>query len=136
MGLHLIKLCVGADNVDDLARWQKSRFRKRAPEHWTRMMPKRKDELLDGGSLYWVIKGRVEVRQKLLDLIPFTDEEGVGRVRLVLDRALVPVVPRPYRAFQGWRYLSAKDAPKDLAKGADPNLPGALKETLAELGLL
>lgn len=99
------------------------------------MLPKRRDEILDGGSLYWVIKGFVAVRQKLLDIRPFTDKEGVSRCHLVYDRELVLVAPQPKRAFQGWRYLAAKDAPSDIGKAAR-NMPEKLRRELAELGLL
>ena len=106
--------------------------------HRTRMVPKRADELRDGGSLYWVIRGEVMCRQRLVDVRPFVDKEGIGRCHLVLEPKLVLVEPRPWRAFQGWRYLAAKDAPRDLdrvAPGAK-NMPEALRRELRELGLL
>jgi hypothetical protein len=94
-------------------------------------------ELLEGGSLYWVIKGNVQLRQKLLDIRPFTDSEGIERCHLVLDRDLVPTTWQPRRAFQGWRYLDQKDAPADLANGGDASaLPPQLRLELAQLGLL
>jgi hypothetical protein len=145
MALNLIKLCVGCESIDDLAQWQTQRladYRRRGEpaelKHTTRMMPRRRDELLAGGSLYWVIKGFVQVRQRLTDIRPFTDAEGIRRCHLVLDSELVAVAPRPFRAFQGWRYYPAKDAPVDLraaAKGAD-DMPAELRRQLAELGLL
>ena len=141
--LHLIKLCVGVDSLQELADWQKKRLKeKRAksqkPEliHVTRQMPKRAAELLDGGSLYWVIKGQIAARQKL---IAFREvkKNGIPHCGLVYDKKLVPVVARPRRAFQGWRYLEEKDAPPDLAgtKGAK-GLPEKLQRELAVLGLL
>ncbi|MFZ0114666.1 MAG: DUF1489 family protein, partial [Xanthobacteraceae bacterium] len=121
MSLNLIKLCVGCDSVAELSSWIKQRLkqkkaRKEKPEHihTTRMVPKRVDELLDGGSLYWVIRGQVMCRQDLVAIRPFVDKDGVGRCRLVLRPKVVPVEPRPFRAFQGWRYLDSKDAPRDL----------------------
>lgn len=145
MALNLIKLCVGCESIDDLALWQRQRladFRRRGEpvelKHTTRMMPRRREELLEGGSLYWVIKGFVQVRQQLIDIRAFTDAEGISRCHLVLDPDLVAVAPRPFRAFQGWRYYPAKDAPLDLraaAKGAD-DMPAELRRQLAELGLL
>ena len=75
------------------------------------MVPKRVDELLDGGSLFWVIKGEVLCRERILGIGPFTDKDGIGRCRIVLDGKVKLVQPRPYRAFQGWRYLPPKDAP-------------------------
>ena len=135
-------MCVGCDSIEDLASWQKeqaARRKKRGekPEitHTTRMVPKRRDELVAGGSLYWVIKGTLAVRQRLVNIRPFVDKDGVGRCHLVLDKQLVVVAPRPRRAFQGWRYLSAKDAPPDIAK-AGRALPDKLRRDLAELGLL
>ena len=143
MTLHLIKLCVGADSVEDLASWQKGRLKElrkkgKKPElmHVTRMTPKRKDELLDGGSLYWVIKGYIAVRQQLIDLRPVV-KNGKPHCGLVYDSKLVLTSRRFCRPFQGWRYLDAKDAPVDLSeiRGAK-NLPEKLKAELAELGLL
>jgi hypothetical protein len=102
------------------------------------MMPTRRDELLDGGSLYWVIRGGVACRQKLLDIRQLADKEGVKRCGLVLEPRLVPVQPRPSRPFQGWRYLPAKEAPPDLKRGAKgvARLPEKLRRELRELGLL
>jgi hypothetical protein len=142
MTVHLIKLCVGCDSIADLAEWidwKLGELRKagQKPEqfHITRMVPKRQDELLDGGSLYWVIKGNVQVRQRLLDIRPFVDKEGISRCRLVLEPKLVPTDWQPKRAFQGWRYLPPKDAPRDLAADAAGDLPPQLRAELAELGL-
>ena len=125
MALNLIKLCVGCDSVRELEGWIKQRLkekRKRGekPEHIhrTRMVPKRAAELVDGGSLYWVIRGEIACRQRIRDVRPFRDKDGVGRCGLVLDPKVVLVAPRPFRAFQGWRYLAAKDAPRDLDKAA------------------
>ena len=100
------------------------------------MVPKRAEEILDGGSIYWVIRGEILCRERILDIRPFVDKDGIGRCRLVLDPKCVPVRPRPYRAFQGWRYLDAKDAPPDLdrvARGA-ANMPEPLRRELRELG--
>ena len=93
-------------------------------------------ELLDGGSLYWVIKGSVQVRQRLVDVRPFVDDDGIARCRLVLEPKLVPTEWQPKRPFQGWRYLEPKDAPTDLGEGGGADdLPPALRAELAELGL-
>jgi hypothetical protein len=145
MKLNLIKLCVGVERVEQLREWQQMRLReKRAageePElrHTTRMTPRRKDELLDGGSLYWVIKGIVRVRQPLRDIRQFVDADGIGRCNLIFENKLILTRPQPRRAFQGWRYLAGKDAPTDLPLGAnkDGNLSEEMREELAELGLL
>jgi hypothetical protein len=145
MSLNLIKLCVGCDSVAELSSWIKQRLkqkkaRKEKPEHihTTRMVPKRVDELLDGGSLYWVIRGQIMCRQDLVAIRPFVDKDGVGRCRLVLRPKVIPVEPRPFRAFQGWRYLESKDAPRDLDRAAPGarNMPEQMRRELRELGLL
>jgi hypothetical protein len=145
MSLHLIKLCVGCDSVRDLEDWIKQKLadkRKRGekPEHIhrTRMVPKRAAELVDGGSLYWVIRGELACRQRIRDVRPFRDKDGTGRCALVLDRKVVLVAPRPYRAFQGWRYLAAGEAPRDLDKAAPgaAAMPEKLRRELRELGLI
>ncbi len=142
MTLHLIKLCVGVDSIEDLRSWQtdrlaalKKRGHKVEIKHTTRMLPKRRVEVLDGGSLYWVIKGFIAVRQRLIDIRPFVDKEGVSRCHLVYDKDLVLVRPLPRRAFQGWRYFEAKDAPADIGKSGR-GMPDKLRRELAELGLL
>jgi hypothetical protein len=145
MSLHLLKLCVGAESIGDLQGWidQRMAVKKKRGEplehiHTTRMTPKRAEELLAGGSLYWVIKGQVAARETLVDIRPFTDAEGIGRTDLVLSGEVVPVMPRPCRPFQGWRYLQAKDAPDDLGRGsgAIAEMPEELRRELRELGLL
>jgi len=102
------------------------------------MVPKRAAELIDGGSIYWVIRGEVACRQRIRDVKPFRDKDGIGRCGLVLDPKVVLVAPRPFRAFQGWRYLAAKDAPRDLDKAAPGAavMPEKLRRELRELGLM
>jgi hypothetical protein len=143
--LHLIKLCVGCDSVQDLEDWIRQRLKDRKKRglsrehlHRTRMVPKRAEELVDGGSLYWVIRGEVLCRQRLREVRPFVDKDGVGRCHLALEPKVVLVEPRPYRAFQGWRYLAPKDAPCDLDRAAPGarNMPETLRRELRELGLL
>lgn len=145
MALHLLKLCVGCDSVGDLEDWIRQRLKQRkrrrlAAEHihTTRMVPKRATELLDGGSLYWVIRGQMMCRQRLLAVRPFVDRDGVGRCRLALDPSVVLVESRPHRAFQGWRYLEAANAPRDLDRAAPgaAAMPEEMRRELRELGLL
>ncbi len=138
MTFHIIKLCVGADSIEDLGRWQKGRLKTVGEiAHTTRMAPKRRDEVLDGGSIYWVIKGFIQARQRLLDLRLFTDTDGIQRCDLLMHKDLIPVVPTPRRPFQGWRYLKPADAPADLKGGSDSDgLPPAMQAELRELGLL
>ncbi|MGO9685582.1 MAG: DUF1489 family protein, partial [Beijerinckiaceae bacterium] len=126
MPLHLIKLCVGAQTIGDLESFVAERIlarrRRGEPEiasHVTRITPRRSAELLDGGSLYWVIKGRVAARQSLLSIEPFVDSDGVGRCRLVLEPRVIAVAPRSCRAFQGWRYLAERARPPDLDSRSD-----------------
>lgn len=145
MTLHLIKLCVGADSVEDLQSWidermatKKKRGERIEHKHITRMVPKRVDALLDGGSLYWVIKGQIAARQVLTAIRPFIDGDGIGRCELVLEPVARPVLPRPCRPFQGWRYFDAKDAPPDLTArlGDVAHMPENMRRELSELGLL
>jgi hypothetical protein len=145
MSLNLIKLAVGCESVQDLEGWIKERLKEKRksgekPEHIhrTRMVPKRAAELVDGGSLYWVIRGEVACRQLIRDLRPFRDKDGIGRCGIVLDPKVVAVDPRPFRAFQGWRYLATKDAPPDLGKASDgvAAMPEKLRRELRELGLM
>lgn len=145
MPLHLIKLCVGADSIEDLEEWIEFRLRekrlageKEEQFHTTRMVPKRVSELTAGGSLYWVIKGKAQCRQRLLEVRPFTDNEGVSRCHLVLEPKVVATEWQPRRAFQGWRYLKAEDAPADLSVCSEgwQALPPDLRGELADLGLL
>lgn len=148
MPLHLVKLCVGADSIEDLADWQAQRLaeQKRAGVkkpfifHRTFQTPKRQAEILEGGSLYWVIKGVVLVRQPITGFSEGRKDDGSPCCLIHLDKALVPVRPAPRRAFQGWRYLSADDAPADLAAGARGDgiaqMPPALRKELASLGLI
>ncbi len=145
MALNLVKLCVGVDAIEDLEGWIAFRLaeRRRCGEpveqfHTTRMIPKRADELLDGGSLYWVIRGNIQVRQRLLEIRPFRDPDGIRRCHLMLEPELVPTQWQPRRAFQGWRYLLPADAPADLADGGEglAELPAEFRRELADLGLL
>jgi len=145
MTLHLIKLCVGVATISELETWIGERLRqkrrKKQPAehiHTTRMLPTRKDDLLDGGSLYWVIRGEIACRERLLDIRSFVDKEGIKRCRLVMDGKIVPVMPLPRGPFQGWRYLPAKEAHADLSKSGKgvAQLPEKLRRELRELGLL
>jgi hypothetical protein len=145
MTLHLVKLCVGADSLDDLRQWIAARMleakRRGAPPryaHVTRMAPKRAAEIVDDGSLYWVIKGQISARQRIVGIEPFMDADGIGRCRLWLDGKVIVVAPRPMRVFQGWRYYEAKSAPPDIdeAQPGFAGMPEAMRRELAALGLL
>lgn len=146
MTVHMIKLSVGSGSVENLAAWQKKHRTKHFPSlkrrcayHTTRQRPKRQDELLAGGSIYWVIKGVIQVRQKLLGFETMKKSDGVPSCALLLDPELIVVEPQPRRAFQGWRYLDVDDAPGDLdASGVTRfgDMPLALRQELAALCLL
>ncbi|MBI1218320.1 MAG: DUF1489 family protein [Rhodobacteraceae bacterium] len=138
--VHLVKLCVGADRVEDLIEWQDQR-RAEDPawqtQHVTRMWPKRAGEVLNGGSLYWVFKGLVLARQRILRLDERQGADGILRCAIVLDPTVVRTEPQPRRPFQGWRYLATEDAPRDLRIGhaREEALPPSLAAALAEIGV-
>jgi hypothetical protein len=139
--LHLIKLSVGSKSVEDLIDWHRdprARGPDGLPRHVTRMWPKRADELLDGGSIYWVIQGLVQCRQRILRLDEVIRADGIRRCAIVLDPEIVRTTTAPKRAFQGWRYLQAADAPADLPKArqSEEPLPASLSAALADIGVL
>ncbi len=148
MTLHLVKLCAGADGVDDLAARIKHRCgvnqaagRGRVHDHVTRMHPRREDELRDGGSIYWVIKGAILARQTILGFEKVTGTDDVERTAILLDPDYVLTDPQPRRAFQGWRYLPGEEAPKDINPRSSSSRgrkspPPELGLELAQLGLL
>src|SRR4051795_6533477 len=145
MPLHLIKLAVGCESVKDLkgriAERMRTAKKKGLPLrhiHITRMTPKRIDELLAGGSLYWVIRGEIAAREKIIAIEPFRDRDGIGRCRLVMQPKVIAVSPRPMRAFQGWRYFEADVAPPALGRSAASvaAMPEPLRRELRDLGLL
>ena len=150
MTLHILKLCVGCDSVEDLRQWQQETLAKKRKNgekpvliHWTRMTPKRRDEVLDGGSLYWVIKGYVRVRHRILDLKQ-GNRDGVPHCGIVYEPKLVQTQLMSHRPFQGWRYLDPADAPPDVGSrgfaeamaGWDREPPPELLQQLKELGLI
>lgn len=143
MTLHLVKLCVGASSVDDQKQWIEKRVALnernglgRVHDCVTRMRPRRMDDLRDGGSLYWVIKGVILARQLILGFEPRHGADGVERTAILLEPRLALTEPQSRRAFQGWRYLSPEDAPSDLSNMRGKETPPELSATLADLGLL
>ncbi len=139
--LHIMKLAVGIRDLAHLQSVQAARLAADPPlRHRTRNFPRRAAEVVDGGSIYWVVSGAVLVRQRILEIAEAQWEDGSACAALVLDPALVPVAGRPVRAFQGWRYLEAAAAPPDLAaiavaEGAE-QMPEPMRRELRELGLL
>ena len=146
MPLHLIKLAVGCDSVKELKERVAERMSAAKKKgllqhhvHITRMVPKRIEEILAGGSLYWVIRGEIAAREKLIAIEPFRDRDGIGRCRLVMQPKVIAVSPRPMRPFQGWRYFTEDAAPPDLGKasaGSVAAMPEPLRRELRDLGLL
>lgn len=143
--MNLIKLCVGADSVDDLRAWIDYRVAQRRANglqreqfHTTRMFPKRADEIIGKGSLYWVIKGRVQCRQPVIDIRPFVDADGIKRCDIVLEPVTILTRHVPKRPFQGWRYLKPEDAPCDISSAGDTGeeMPSEMRSQLSDLGLL
>jgi len=139
--LHLIKLSVGSDSVDSMIQWQASARAKGPdglPRHITRMWPKREADLFDGGSIYWVVQGLVQCRQRLLRFDEVIGNDGIRRCGFVLEPAVIRTSPAPKRPFQGWRYLKPEDAPADLPahRQDEDNLPADLSAALADIGVL
>jgi hypothetical protein len=137
--LHLVKLSVGSQSLDDLREWQALRGAEHPPlRHRTRNFPRRAEEILDGGSIYWVINRVVTARQAVVDILEAVREDGSACADLVLDPVLVPVRGRFMKPFQGWRYLAPGDAPVDEAGPAvfSEELPEALRRDLLALALL
>ena len=139
--INLIKLCVGTDTVEDLLDWQRQPRAKGPgglPRHVTRMWPKRADELLNGGSLYWVTKGQVLCRQHIVRLDKVDRGDGITRCGIVLDPDVIRTQSALKRPFQGWRYLRPEDAPPDLpvARISEDVLPDDMNRALAEIGVL
>lgn len=143
--INLVKLCVGIDSVEHLQDWRAqktaealSRKEEYVSFHTTRMWPKRDAELLCGGSLYWVIKGVIQVRQKILRFDEVIGGDGIRRCRIIMDPRLILTHGAMRRPFQGWRYLKVEDSPPDLPQGSKPAemLPTAMAQDLAELGVL
>ena len=137
---HLVKLSVGTDSVEGLEAWQSgyaARFADGLPRHVTRMWPKREAEILNGGSIYWVIKGLIQCRQQILRLDAVTGEDGIKRCAIVLDPKIIRTSTAPKRPFQGWRYLAVGDAPVDLSESrqSEDTLPPELAGALADIGV-
>jgi hypothetical protein len=145
MAINLVKLCVGAESIEDVAHWQAmpghtiKRGAKKVAFHTTFQRPTREEELVDGGSLYWVIKGTILVRQHIVGLDDGKKDDGSPCCLILLDTKLTPVRPVPRRPFQGWRYLTSDDAPPDLKTGSKDQvaaMPAPMRKKLADLGLI
>ncbi len=139
--INLIKLSVGTETVEGLEEWQSTKRAQTTdglPRHVTRMWPKRETEILNGGSIFWVIKGAIQCRQKILRLDEVIGEDGIRRCAIVSEPKLIRTQSSLKRPFQGWRYLKVEDAPIDLPEGRaqEEELPLELNQALAEIGVL
>ena len=136
MPLHLLKLAVGVENLDHLRRIRAARQAERSGSWvYTRNHPRRAQEVVAGGSIYWIIRGQIRVRQFVTGFSRERDESGRRYCRIEIDERLVPTVPRPWRPFQGWRYLSPADAPEDCSEAGELPSDRLLAE-LRTLGLI
>jgi hypothetical protein len=138
--LHLMKLAIGARDIAHMRAFQAERNKLRPPlRHLTRNAPRRAAEIVEGGSMYWVVAGAMIVRQRIVAIRPDTREDGTACTALLLDPELMPVTARLMKPFQGWRYLAAQDAPRDIGT-LDPSdaddLPASLRRELHALCLL
>ena len=139
MTVHLKKLSVGSESVESMRQWQSQRVEAGLPLiHPTRNRPRRREELLDGGSIYWIIKGQMQARQQIDDLIELTGPDGIVRCGIVLNPIIIPVWSRKERIFQGWRYLEVENAPEDMPVDQQDGeaLPAEMASELRDLGLL
>ena len=139
--IHLTKLSVGSETVEDMIAWQATRRAQTddgLPRHITRMWPKREDALLNGGSIFWVIKGFLQCRQRILRLDEVIGSDGIRRCAIVLDPEVIRTTTAKRRPFQGWRYLTVADAPVDLAsqRENEDQLPPELANALADIGVV
>jgi hypothetical protein len=139
--MHLTKLAVGVRDIEHLRELQAERAQRSPPlRHRTRNCPRRHQEVIDGGSMYWVVNGSMLVRQRVLDIVEDRWEDGSACTGLVLDSRLVALTGRPTKPFQGWRYLRPDEAPPDLPSGPRArgvtSLPPALRRELQVLCLL
>jgi hypothetical protein len=146
VSVNLIKLCVGVDSVEDLADSQTRRLKtmhengEKNPElrHVTRNTPRRAAEVLDGGSLYWVIRRVIQVRQRITGLEKVEREDGKPACAIMLAPELIRTHPRSFRPFQGWRYFPTSDVPADLPPDFDIKgaIPVEMADELRTLGLI
>ena len=134
--IHIAKLAVGVRDIDHLRTLQRDRAATGRLCHRTRHAPRRRDEILCGGSLFWVIGGLMRVRQRIVGIDPDLDAAGLACAALLLDPVLTVTEPRPTRAFQGWRYLDPGAAPADIDERGNSSLPGCLERELRALALL
>jgi hypothetical protein len=138
--VHMLKLSVGTEDIAGLTDWQstpRAQTNDGLPRHVTRMWPKRGEEILNGGSIFWVIKGVILCRQPILRLDEYIGPDGIRRCSIVSQPGLIRVEATPKRAFQGWRYLPTPDAPRDLPEGrqSEEALPPELSKALAAIGV-
>lgn len=139
--INIIKLSVGSESIETLAEWQSERRAQMGRDHSlhvTRMWPRRETEVFNGGSMYWVIKGFIQARQRIIGFEEVIGDDGIRRCGIMLAPELIRTTVVKRRPFQGWRYLTPEDAPNDLPAGraTDDKLPKELEIALADIGLL
>lgn len=134
MTIHMLKLCVGVENLDHMIEWQARQMRTLPyPMHHTRMRPKRAEEMLNGGSIYWVVRRAIRFRQRIIDITKTTDKDGRALCALHFDPEIIQTYAQPKRPFQGWRYLKPEEAPRDLKSGdRAASIPADLDEALKQ----
>ena len=130
--MHMVKLCVGAHSIEDMIDWQQRQMKTLPnPIHRTRAYPKQAEAMLQGGSIYWVVRRAIRFRQRIIDIRKVDDEDGRALCELHFDPELIQTYAQPKRPFQGWRYLKPSDAPRDLKSGEPAmNIPADLDEAL------
>ncbi|OUX43509.1 hypothetical protein CBE37_02070 [bacterium TMED277] len=144
--VNLVKIAVGVTTVEELILRQ-TEFLKKINDknfpyfyHSTRMMPKKYEDIISNGSLYWVIKGAICARQKVLDIVKFEDTDGKKRCKIFLAPEIKKTKPVRKRPFQGWRYLKKHITPQDLNEPIkttfDSNIPLDVQKQLLEMGVL
>jgi hypothetical protein len=137
--LHLLKMAVGVGDIGELRRIRKQRLKERGGNWvYTRNHPRRAEEVLAGGSIYWVIRGQIRVRQRITGFRSERDDNGRAYCLIDVDPELVPTLLRAWRPFQGWRYLTPVDAPPDapIGPGGTAAMPERMLAELRALGLL
>ena len=144
--VNIVKLAVGVKSVEELALIQRRFLNQSKTQtskgfyHSTKLMPKKHEAIVESGSLYWVIKGVICARQKIVEIIKKEDPDGVKRCRIYLENSIIKTTPIRKRPFQGWRYLKKNRTPADIVDPVtatfDEDIPLEVQQQLLEVGLL
>ena len=107
---------------------------------FTRRTPTRANDLINGGSVYWIIKRQICARQTIADIQTLKDEDDKPFCHVIMNQQIYLTQPVAHKHIQGWRYLSPEKAPKDIGLFTPNNrpddIPPELAAELAEAGLL